>query len=322
MNEAFRNDRANELYHICQISADKGVIFYTVWDYIVFFCLLCTNVRRYKVTLVAATLMLNHIHVAFSGNLSEITNCMRTTLSSFSLEYNSRGGTRILHFKKGLNKSQKSSGKKIRSCLVYILNNPVEKNACNKAFEYRWNFLQYHSTSHPFSEEIILRRCSADFRRTRSLVIAARNSGRPIRYKFLETWMKKLSVSERLQMCDFIISSYNAIDYKSMVSRFGSLESLSIALESTTGSDYEIREDLSKENYRHYTTLFNVSRKMGLFGTSGELRFNEKVAHKLANQLLKISDATSYEISRYLHFPAPCRTTPPLCTAYDTHGKF
>lgn len=159
MNEAFRNDRANELYHICQISADKGVIFYTVWDYIVFFCLLCTNVRRYKVTLVAATLMLNHIHVAFSGNLSEITNCMRTTLSSFSLEYNSRGGTCILHFKKGLNKSQKSSGKKNRSCLVYILNNPVEKNACNKAFEYRWNFLQYHSNSHPFSEEIILRRC-------------------------------------------------------------------------------------------------------------------------------------------------------------------
>ena len=113
MNEAFRNDRANELYHICQISEDKGVIFYTVWDYIVFFCLLCTNVRKYKVTLVAATLMLNHIHVAFSGNLSEITNCMRTTLSSFSLEYNSRGGTCILHFKKGLNKSQKSSGKKI-----------------------------------------------------------------------------------------------------------------------------------------------------------------------------------------------------------------
>lgn len=219
MNEAFRNDRANELYHICQISEDKGVIFYTMWDYIVFFCLLCTNVRKYKVTLVAVTLMLNHIHVAFSGNLSEITNCMRTTLSSFSLEYNSRGGTCILHFKKGLNKSQKSSGKKIRSCLVYILNNPVEKNACNKAFEYRWNFLQYHSNSHPFSEEIILRRCSADFRRTCSLVIAARNSGRPIRYKFLETWMKKLSVSERLQMCDFIISSYNAIDYKSMVSR-------------------------------------------------------------------------------------------------------
>lgn len=322
MDEAFRNNRVKELYHICQISEDKGVIFYTVWDYIVFFCLLCTNVRKHKVTLVAVTLMLNHIHVAFYGDLNEIINCMRTTLSSFSLEYNSRGGTRILHFKKGLNKSRKTSGKKSRSCLVYILNNPVEKNACDKAFEYRWNFLQYHSNSHPFSEEMILRRCSADFRRTRSLVIAARNSGHPIRYNFLETWMKKLSVSERLQMCDFIISSYNAIDYKSMVSRFGSLESLKIALESTTGSDYEIGEDLSKENYRHYTTLFKVFRKMGMFGTAGELRFNENVAHKLANQLLKISDATSFEISRYLHFPSPRRTAPPLHTAQDTRGEF
>lgn len=304
MVEGYCNVNRDKLHHICQISGDQGVIFYIVWDYIVFFCILCTNVRKYKVVLVAVTLMANHIHVAFFGNLSEIEDCMRSTLSSFCLEYNKRGGTCRLKFRKGLNKSVKVSAKKSRNCLIYILNNPVEKYACGKALEYRWNFLQYFNNNHPFSEEIVWRRSSSIFKRVCSLVTAAKDAGYFIRYDFLATWMKKLSTSERLQLCDFIVSSYNVIDYHSMLTGFGNFEALRIALESTTGSDYDIREDLCKENYLHYIALFNLLRKNIMFGEKGEIRFDVSKALKLANRLLRNSDVTAFEISRYLHLPS------------------
>ena len=57
--------------------------------------------------------------------------------SWFVREYNSFSGRTGKLFKKNYGSAPKSDSKKIRSCINYIGNNPVEKSLCERAQDYR-----------------------------------------------------------------------------------------------------------------------------------------------------------------------------------------
>ena len=63
MKGRYRVFKAGALHHIYQRTYDGYLIFYSVRDFLVFFTLLCTTARKYKITVLGLCLMYDHIHV-------------------------------------------------------------------------------------------------------------------------------------------------------------------------------------------------------------------------------------------------------------------
>ena len=63
----------------------------------------------------------------------------------------------------------------------------------------------------------------------------------------LDRWEKQLTAVEWQQLTDYIISTWNVIDYEQAISYYGSYETMLRAFHDNTGSEYEITED--RDNY-------------------------------------------------------------------------
>ena len=52
--------------------------------------------------------------------------------------------------KKNFGSAPKRDDKAVRTAINYVGNNPVEKRLCVCPEEYRWNFIAYGNSRHPF----------------------------------------------------------------------------------------------------------------------------------------------------------------------------
>jgi REP element-mobilizing transposase RayT len=293
--------------HICQKTADNGVLFYAIEDYLVFFTLVSVRAEIHEVIVLAIDLMINHMHLgALFPNRRLASSFMNGILSVYARIYNKRHRLEGQRFKRPYRSAAKMSEKKIRDCLFYIWNNPVEKNAVKAAEEYRWNFLKYMDSDHPFSDPIIPSEATDTLLKLIRKVKAKREAGEYLGYGFFNDAYKSLSKKERFQLIDNIIVTYSVIRNDLVLKLFGTYQSLVMAVNSVTGNEYDLVDDTDNEDYRHYVKMIGIVRSEGLnldsvcFDRPDDLR-DEQLLARLKKRFRTEAGASDYEIAKFLH---------------------
>ncbi len=146
----------NTLTHCYQRTNDNGVLFYTYSDHLVYFTHYCTVARKHHVKVFAMCQMPDHVHDSVMTDRKENLERFKCeTNTSFSRKHNERFHRKGAVFEGPYGRAPKFEEKKARSNLVYVLNNPVERKLVKEAEKYRWNYLAYAGSDHPFSEKLV-----------------------------------------------------------------------------------------------------------------------------------------------------------------------
>ena len=243
--------------HIFQRARSGFVVFYSVKDSLVFFTIFSLTAAKHRIRVLGLCLMYNHIHVLVEAeDHKTIARFMQELCSKFSKTYNIRHGLKgSLLSTYGL--SNKRGGKQARTSLAYLYNNPVEDRICKRAEDWRWNFLVYAESDHPYSDKLIPREASVSMRKALSRVKMLHAHSRPLSYEVLDDLFLSLNVSEKKQLIDFIVREYSVIDFKRVISYYGSYRNMLTAFSSNTGSEYDIREERHHNPDTSYGQMMN-----------------------------------------------------------------
>ena len=142
-------------------------------------------------------------------------------------------------------------------------------------------------------------------KRAVAMVVARHNSGKYLTFDMLQNAFAKLSRTECNQLTDFIISTYSVIDYEESLNHFGSYESMLLAIHSTTGSEYDLKEHFNGKRDDVYAKLINILLKQGLVKDIHDV-VSLPIERKLYLQRLLAGKtlATANQIACFLHLPA------------------
>ena len=243
MKDRRRRFSPDILIHCYQRTIDGGVIFYCDLDFLVCFIIICLTAKRYHIRLLKVCLMYDHIHLVVTApDRESLSSFMQAFTTQFSKEAGQIYGHKGNLFESPYGSAVKYGAKKARTVLIYADNNPVERQLCRQAELYRWNFLAYGFSSHPFSEKIRLRFASRNIRRAVSIVKDRRAKNRPISYTMMKRLFTGLDTGERQQLTDYIITTYSAIEYEAGFRFFDSGEKMLQAIHANTGSEYDLNE--------------------------------------------------------------------------------
>ena len=252
---------SGECMHIYQRTVSGFNIFYDREDFIVFFTIFSVISRLYDVCILELCLMIDHIHVLLSAeSLEQISSFVRHYSSQYALEYNYSLGRHGPLFHKSFGSAPKKGGKKIRSAIVYIGNNPVEKQLCGNAPEYRWDFLAYLCNANPFSKAVPMNLCSNRLRKVMQEVRSSRKKNEYLTYAQLGRMFARLDNDEKEFLTDYIIRQYWPFDTKTLLSFYESCEDMFHAMKSTSGADHDIREMYHPEPDSVYRDMIRVVR--------------------------------------------------------------
>lgn len=303
MKGRFRVFKAGALHHIYQRTVGGYLIFYSVRDFIVFFTLFCTVARKRNIQVLGLCLMYDHLHVLISApSRIEMSSFVRDYTSQFVKNRNAHYSRKGQFFKHRFGSAPKTSDKKARTAISYLYNNPVEKSLCNNAEDYRWNFLKYAHCPNPYSEPLKLSLASRHLRRAINEVNAHRDLEQPLSYSFIDKVSKECSAVELKQLTDFIITAYNCIDYPALESYYDDFSKLLIAINSNTGSEYQIKEIVTADSDKVYGRLARVLKKMtGYSDMTKVLSLPDEDKRRIAWILSAETNATPRQISKYLH---------------------
>lgn len=295
-NHFYRDGAIHHLY----LKALKGnVIFYRVEDYILYFTLFCVLAMRYRISVYAFCIMFNHTHSSVKAPDRDLfLSFCRDLQSIFARDFNEEYGRKgPLMMKCGY--APKQSPKAIRTNFIYIENNPVAGRLVVKALEYKWNLLAYYRNSNPFSKKLVKRNCRFRMRRALKLIDECRKNKDYINYRTSERIFQGLTREESLQIVDYIITSYNVLDYDKFFSAFGGYEKAIITIDSTTGREDEIVEEW--EDYSIYRKILSSMMKRKIY----DLDFGfDAMSRNDLNRLLKSIDSNSFShkhIKRFFH---------------------
>ena len=147
--------------HCYQNTRDGFLLFYSICDYLACFTIICTVARRHHVKVLSLCLMPDHLHGSFVADyIEELCAFVGHYTSSVARENNETCGHAGPLFNEPFGSAPKPGGKNGRTNLIYVGNNPVERHLADKAENYRWNFLAYAESDHPFSAPIVKRKAS------------------------------------------------------------------------------------------------------------------------------------------------------------------
>ena len=293
----------NTLTHCYQRTEDDGVLFYTYSDHLVYFTHYCTMARKHHIRVLAMCQMPDHVHDSVLTDKKENLERFKCeTNASFSRKYNERFHRKGAVFEGPYGSAPKFEEKKIRTNLIYVENNPVERKLVAKAEEYRWNYLAYAVSDHPFSEKLVIRNTRWPLRKAVREVKAQFKAGKPMSYAQLERLFQPLDRKERLQLTDFIITTYNVIDYQSTIAYFGDFEKLLTATHSTTGSEYDLKEQFIGKNDAHYARMTaTLLREKKLEDIHDLLSLSIDERCELFLLLQRNTEAIPEQIAKFLH---------------------
>ena len=241
--------------HIYQRGFNMSVIFYSVKDILVFYTLLYELKKKYKITVLGVVFMYNHYHLLIKAKSQKVISCfMRDLETTYSKEFNKDAGTKGSVFEPRYGLSNKKWDKKQREAAAYLYNNPVEKQLSINAVSYRWNFLAYAKSDHPFSEKLVIRKASDKLRKCIQEVKYMFNHDAFLNYTILRNCFGSLSRDESNQLIDFIIGTYNVVDYNETIRLYGSYEKMLTAFDSNTGNEHDLKEEYSDKSYKGYNS--------------------------------------------------------------------
>lgn len=300
------------IQHIYLRCIDKGVIFYTVSDRLVYYTLASVKSQRRNVRVLAAAIMFTHVHQSvMSDSYPALYGYLHDLDTSFSRLYNAYHHRSGRLFGKPPGCSQKYSLKEKRTNLIYVYNNHVEKGLCRRAVDERWSLLAYAFSDHPFSPAIQKKTVSRPLRRALNLVDRRVAKCRALEYCDLDGIFARLTPVESQQFVDYVISRYRLVDFAQAAACFDSLEKMVVAADSTTGGEYDINEDFSREGDSGYVALIRDAASAGylrdIFSMSEERIFNA------VESALARSVATPNQVRKFFHLgdsPMPSEEYP------------
>lgn len=293
-------------YHCYQRPKDRGVIFYTVADHLLYFTIFCVVIPKYSVTVLKLVQMPDHLHHSMIENgYGQLGACLNLVTSLFVREYNKAHGRKGPMFDTPFGRAPKKTDKSIRTNLTYLDNNPVERKLVELAEDYRWNYLAYAVSDHPFSPKILLRKASMPLRRALKMVKARHSKGRYLTGSLLRRLFDSLpNRIECEQLTDFIIGTYSVIDHRAATSYFKSYENELITAHANTGSEYDIKEHFIGRSDACYIKMTRVLLASGLVKDIHDIYYlTPEEKHKAFRYLNARIDAPGKQIAAFLHIP-------------------
>ena len=118
--------------------------------------------------------------------------------------------------------------------------------------------------------------------------------------------MDNLSVLEKNQLVDYIISSYNVINYKKVSLYFESYNQMLVSIHSTTGSEYDLIETVDRFSDGVYRDMIVEMKKYTGTSVKDIIMFSNEEKRKLANELHQKTEATDRQIAKFLHISDTC----------------
>ena len=292
--------------HSYQRTLNGNLLFYNIYDCLLFFTIFCVTQQKYPgIRVYKLCLMPDHLHNSSSASSkSELSAFTQNYTSVFAREHNEVCHEKGNVFHSPFGSVPKKGDKKARSNLIYVDNNPVERRLSNVAEKYRWNFLAYAISDHPFSEKLVIREASADMKNAIRKVKSMHRNGRYLSYSLLKKIFNPLAIKEKNQLVDFIITTYNVIDYDRAIRFFGSYEKMLEATHSVTGSEYDLNEVFVGKNDAVYAKMTQLLMNTGRFKDIHDIFFLSKEERfGLLEYLNGKTDATLEQIAKYLHLP-------------------
>lgn len=293
------------LNHCYQRTVDKSVLFYNVSDYLVYFTLYCTTARKYDVQVLSLCQMPDHLHQSVRAKRLDVLSAFVGEVTrTFSKVHNETCHRKGALFESPYGSAPKNGDKKARTNLIYVGNNPVERRICSQAEDYRWNYLAYAASAHPFSEPLIVRQASSALQKALREVKRMRTDGKPLAYAQLQRLFQPLDRKEKQQLTDYIIGLYNVIDYDEAIRFFGSYEDMLLAMHSNTGSEYDLNESfIGKDDTYYYQMSRIVSEKLPVTDVHDVLALSPEEKFEVFQLLRRETFALGEQIAAFLRMP-------------------
>ena len=262
----------NEVNHVYQRTLSGFNIFYEVEDYLVYYTIFSVMAVRYGVVVYGLCLMIDHLHSLISSGTSAVfSKFMSNVTIQFVKEYNRHRARTGPLFCEIFGSAPKIGFKILRTAIAYLFNNPVERFLCKRAQDYRWNFLAYAKSDHPFSDPIVLKTASRQLRRVLKEVDGTASRNKHLTYAQLERMFDNLDNKEKSQLIDYIIVRYNVIRYDVLTTRcYDGYDNMLRAINSNAGSEYELKELKCGTSDAEYRDLYRYVHKAG-FKDAGEV---------------------------------------------------
>lgn len=234
--------RAGIYQHVFQRSFDRHIIFTSAVDAIFFVSVYYVYSLKYRVETLAFCLMDNHVHfLCKTEKPSDLNAFVRDYSSVFVKGYNAYHKRIGELFQKPFGYAGKVGDKKLRTCVIYINNNPVEAGKTSEMEQYIWNLFSFGTSKNPFSEQIVHRKASKKMRRSIKEIKSSFNQHKILKPMQLECLFAGLSNKEKQQLRDYILKEYSPVNYEKVTTIFGSLGKAIIAMHSFMGSEYDIK---------------------------------------------------------------------------------
>lgn len=248
--------KANAVHHIYQNTPNGYLIFYSIKDYLVFYSIVSVMARRYHVQVLGLCLMVDHVHLVVYVRDPDIFRAfVRDYTSLFTVRYNRWYGFQGSLFNTPFGGVPKQGNKKARTAIAYLYNNPVECHLHSRAEAFRWHFLAYAVEQAPFSDKLRLDYARWELRKALRQIKDSAGNGIPLSYDLLERITKDLSAKEIQQLVDYTVRQYAFIDYLAAIQYYESYDKMIMAINSNTGSEYDMQEDTFAKDHRIYSKM-------------------------------------------------------------------
>ena len=113
---------------------------------------------------------------------------------------------------------------------------------------------------------------------------------------------EKLTECESEQLTDYIISKYLPLDKESLIACYGDYETMLTAINSNTGSEYDIKEQHDNNSDQIYESMLEVCRRSSYAANIPALLalpVGQKLA--IADILVRETGAKPYQVRKFLH---------------------
>lgn len=288
----------NEVIHIYQRSISGFNLFYTNEDFIVFYTIASIQAKRIGINMLGLCLMIDHIHILLTtDSLKNMSRFLSACTSTYVREFNTETGRKGSLFKSSYGNSIKSEVKQIRSAIAYLFNNPVEKRLCIRAEDYKWNFLEYCRPGYAIKQS----RCSRRLKRSMKIVQDSVNCGRYLKYNLQKKLFENLDAEERKMLTDYILVAYLPFNASGLTGYYKSYAEMLIAINSNTGSEYDISEKHYCKTDAPYREIILYLKDIGIkdIKTLIVMPKEEKMQYMI---LLKAkTSASKIQIKKFLH---------------------
>ena len=289
--------------HIYQQAINRFVIFFSMEDRLVYYTIFSVMARNYGITVLALTLMFDHVHFLIQAVGREIyAKFIGVMTSTFVMAYNRDSGRKGRLFRKAYGNSAKRRDKDIRTCVAYNYNNSVEKKLFTRAEQDRWNLLAYIGSPYPFSKPIDKETASKKLLRSMDAATQFHRRNAYLDYPVVRKLFDGLDDTEREQLLDFIITLYLPIDKEKLLSYYKSYDDMVLAINSNTGSEYDLDEVYDPESHQCFERMLNVVHHSSFSDNPRSILLAPAAKRwQIAEALMSRTGATLNQIKRFLH---------------------